>query len=62
MEDKETKRYCPDCRNRMKFVKTENKETMFEIWNCLNCHELWEFEQATGNWIVNSLKPLEIIV
>ena len=32
--------------------KEMNKKTfaIFEIWNCLNCNEEWEFDIKKGGW------------
>lgn len=63
MDDKKIKRYCPDCRYQMEFIKSEKDVeidgkslNMLEIWNCLNCNEEWEFDIEEGNWKLKSLK------
>ena len=70
MLEKTYKRYCPDCRHRMDLVKLDKQPleipwrsttdknleqlTFSEIWNCLNCNELWEFDPETQKWKIKS--------
>ena len=61
MDNIKKERVCPICRQSLHFVKSEKEEDMnektfaiFEIWNCLNCNEEWEFDIKKGGWKVRS--------